>query len=112
MNNVPVREWNAGTALRAEFVIGLADQAITWTVLARVTSPNVSPTIFIYAAMDTTSHTWGSFSQGSASHYDGQIPTANAIPALGYHYLTIREAEFSSVQGTVDEGYVVGRIDG
>ena len=112
VNGTATREWNEGTALRAEFIIGLADQSVTWTVLARVYSTNLTPSVFIYAALDTTAYTWGSFGQGSVNNYDGQIPTANAIPSIGYHYLTIRENEGLSLAATVDQGFVVGRIDG
>lgn len=112
LNNTAAREWNNATGARAEFVIGLADQSVTWSVTARATASTVTPSTFIYGALDTTGYNWSQFYQGATNNFQSLWSTQNVIPSIGYHYFTIREAEFGSVNCTVDNSVTVGRIDG
>lgn len=112
LNNVPTREWNSGTAARAEFVIGLADQSVTWSTSVRCTSATVTPAVIVRGALDTTAFAWAQFYQGSTNNYQTLWTTSNVIPSIGYHYFTIREEESGSVLATVDQAFTLGRIDG
>ena len=112
VQNIATREYDNGTSVRSEWLIGLADQSVTWSTSARCTSGTVTPAVILYGALDTTAYTWSQFYQGSTNNYQVLWSTSNVIPSIGYHYFTIRESESGNVLATVDQAFTVGRIDG
>jgi len=107
INNV-AREWNNGTALRATFIVGLPTRQVMFAS-SRIQPSTTSSLPYLYAYVDGAQGTEGGDSNDFvANAYSTATTTlllrAPFVASVGSHYISMFEAEFGSVNCTVDYG--------
>ena len=116
-NSATARQWNATAADKVEFVLGLAGQGIPAGVLADL-APASPPSLALVSINLDSITALGAASPflrdpGGSSGSRGQIGISDVfIPAVGYHYIALLEAELSNAVSSFNAASVVATILG